>query len=249
MSIHVPKCAGTSVRTLLEFWFGRGYFEHYADEKRDTPPVQHDLSSAGQIPICIHGHFNHRLKRGPDTYYPEVDQFITIIREPFDLHLSNYFYAKRLLGGGPLYRKGAPRDEAEFESLEAFLTKRKRSYLPGYFPPELTVDNCAEMLRERYLYVGIMEDISHSIGALATILGQANPRAAHSNIAPRDEDVPPGYREQFVELNPLAYAIYDFAKSTYRSVPAAPLDPLAKPARLPPSKRLLPRISRYLNKQ
>lgn len=236
------------MRALLEHWFGQGYLEHYADEKRDTAPLKHDLAGLGVNPICVHGHFNYRLKHGPDVYYPDVTQFISIVREPFDLHLSNYFYAKRVLSKGPLYRKGIPRDEAEFESLEAFLGKRNRSYLPLYFPQDLTVENCHDLLSERYLYIGVMEDLDYSVGALATILGFVNPGAAHSNIAERNEDVPNHLRERFIEANPLAYAIYDFAQSTYRSVPAAPRDPSVEPPSRPSPRDLIPRISRYFTR-
>ncbi|MDX2259191.1 MAG: sulfotransferase family 2 domain-containing protein [Hyphomicrobiaceae bacterium] len=221
ISIHVPKCAGTSFRAVLAHWFGKGLLEHYADEKRGSAPTRHDLTRPRPGPVCIHGHFNHRRGFGTEAYYPQVSQFIAIVREPFDLHLSNYFYARRLIDNGKLFRDGGARDPADFASIESYLARRRRSLLPSFFPASLTPRTAADHLSERFLYIGVVDDIDYSVGALASVLGFPNPGIAHSNAAERSEAVPEGLRERFRDENALAYAIYDYAAATYRSVPAA----------------------------
>jgi hypothetical protein len=34
ISIHIPKCAGRSLETVLETWFGSGLLKHYPNKKR-----------------------------------------------------------------------------------------------------------------------------------------------------------------------------------------------------------------------
>ena len=137
ISIHIPKCAGSSFSAILKSWFGKGYLGHYHDEKQDIAPIRHNLKSRlffreYKPGICIHGHFNHDRGNGTQDYYPEVDQFITILRDPFDLHLSNYFYVKseaKYMGGGA-YRSGKERPVIKkVLSVEEYLTRSKKSFI------------------------------------------------------------------------------------------------------------------------
>lgn len=211
ISVHVPKCAGSSFRDVLKSWFGPGFRKHYVDEKRNAPPVIHDLAALAGRPVCIHGHFNYRRGNGAETYYPEVDQFITIVREPFDLHLSNYFYAKRLQSQGLLRRAGTAHASLADVDLATYLSKRRRSFLPSFFPPELTPQNCDELLDQRYLFVGVFEDIQTSVDQLADQLGFGRVQIKHTNSARRNEEVPHSAYEIFRQDNQLAYAIYEHA--------------------------------------
>lgn len=247
ISIHVPKCAGTSFRAVLRHWFGKGFLEHYPNEKRAENPQKHDLARFGAKPVCIHGHFNYRRGKGPDTFYPQATQFISIVRDPFELHLSNYFYAKRHLSKGALFRQGLPRDPAVFASIETYLNERPFSYLPAFFPPELNAANCGDLLAEKYIYVGVMEDIEYCVGALAGLLGFPNLGITHANATRRNEEIPQCLRDRFAENNKTAYAIYDFARATYRKVPAAALE-AAAPPHPEPAGRVLPKIARLLGR-
>ncbi len=218
LSIHVPKCAGTAFQDVLSIWFGSGLRKHYVDEKRNRPPVIHDLEALAGKPVCIHGHFNYRRGHGAETYYPNIDQFITIVREPFDLHLSNYFYAKRLHSQGRLRRAGGSHQSLANMDLETYLTTRRRSFLPSFFSPDVTPKNCNELLMERYLYVGLFEEIQTSIDQLADLLGFATVKIEHANAARRNEDIPPLAYERFREDNELAYAIYEHAQRQMQRV-------------------------------
>jgi hypothetical protein len=91
-SIHIPKTAGTSFQKILKCWFGDDLYLHYFDEKNNKMPEKYILKSG----LCIHGHFNKKRGFGVFDYYPEADQFITIIRDPLELHLSNFFFVKKM---------------------------------------------------------------------------------------------------------------------------------------------------------
>ncbi|MBW1940370.1 MAG: sulfotransferase family 2 domain-containing protein [Deltaproteobacteria bacterium] len=98
ISIHIPKCAGTSFAEILTAWFGRGFLQHYPDEKNNKSPKKHNIYIGKHFKprLCIHGHFNNNRGNGVQDYYPNVDQYIMILRDPFEVYLSNYFYVKRL---------------------------------------------------------------------------------------------------------------------------------------------------------
>ena len=51
ISVHVPKCAGTSLGQALAQWYGpEGLFLHYADEAANRPPPRHPLWTEAGAP-------------------------------------------------------------------------------------------------------------------------------------------------------------------------------------------------------
>ncbi len=86
ISIHIPKCGGSSFKEVLQKWFIGGFYSHYFNEKSNKMPQKYVLSAG----ICVHGHFNKARGFGIKDYYPEVDQFITFLRDPFEITTSDY---------------------------------------------------------------------------------------------------------------------------------------------------------------
>ena len=154
ISIHIPKCAGSSFSHILEVWFKGGFLPHYHNEKLDEPPKKYNLHTGNFFKklrqgICIHGHFNNKRGNGVRDYYPEVDQFITIMRNPFDLHISTYFYVKREAQkqGGGAFRSGKKHPILENGwSLEEYFREAKESYILRFFPSDITAENYRQVL-------------------------------------------------------------------------------------------------------
>src|SRR5215207_10496370 len=94
VSIHVPKTAGMSVKACLEQWFGPKLFAHYPDEAASGAPIKHVLGAG----TCVHGHFNKHRGFGVLDYYPEIRQWITFLRDPFEQHVSLFFYLRKYQG-------------------------------------------------------------------------------------------------------------------------------------------------------
>jgi len=220
ISIHIPKCAGESFKRVLKRWYGNRLLYHYHNERRNKPPKKHKLT-AGLFRkrlrhnICIHGHFNHKRGNGTSDYYPEIDQFITILRDPFEIHLSNYFYVKRLQKKA--FRDGRQDHLADPSyDLRKYLAEAKKSYLLKSFPPVISVDNYRQIIDKRFVYVGITEDLQTSVDMLANKLGVSSVLAPVKNISPRREKIPESAREEFIHNNPLEYAIYEYVLSRYK---------------------------------
>jgi len=219
ISVHIPKCAGTSFSNVLRLWFNRKFLLHYHDEKTNTPPRKHklpegSLKERAHYRFCIHGHFNNMRGNGVRDYYPWATQLITLIRHPFDLHLSTYFYVKReaLSSGAGTFRAGKVHPIIENRwNLEAFLEHNKESYIKNFLPPEITPDNYETILASRFLYIGISEQLQQSVDILSGILGFPTVPVPRENASRWTEKIPDGAREEFEEINSLEMGIYNYA--------------------------------------
>ena len=227
ISIHIPKCAGTSFSNILKEWFGKGYLDHYHNEKLNKRPPRYNLYQDPLrqyfIPnICIHGHFNNERGNGTQKYYPSVDQYITVIRDPFELHLSAYFYRIRREKEkkGNVYWSGKLHPIiANNWDLEDYLREWKKSYLLSFFPSDISPDNYQQILEQRYLYIGVAEDLQESVKSLARVLGYQSLKVSEQNISEREEVIPEGAREEFIENNPLEMAIYAYVLNHFENSP------------------------------
>jgi hypothetical protein len=77
------------------------------------------------------------------------------------------------------------------------------------------MENYREILEERFIYIGITEDIQTSVDRLADKLGRAQSSIPVKNISEYSEEIPQGARDKFMEENPLEYAIYNYAREKY----------------------------------
>lgn len=205
VSVHVPKCAGSTFHLqVLKPWFGDKLYLHYLDEHTDARPPEYDAGAGS----CIHGHFNHTRGCGVSAYYPHVEQQITVLRDPFELHLSNYFYLRRL--GEDAYRAGK-RVQMDI-SLEQYL-EEKPSFLLQHLPAHLTEDNYVTVMDDTYLWIGVSEQFQASVCLLAKRLGFSTPVTREFNESVREMSIPKGAREHFEEKHPLEMAIYQYASA------------------------------------
>ena len=212
ISIHIPKCAGGSLRRLLKKWFGRDLHKHYFQQYNALPP-KHDLKPG----ICIHGHFNRTKGFGIRDYYPEVDQFITFLRNPVEIVVSNYFFWKRKGRDNQIKRRTLKEgDDHDYKDISDFFKKRPKSHILDYMPYEMTMDNYRDVLEESFVYVGIVEDLHTSVNILANKLGFMQIEVERVNVSNRNEEVPEDMKERFVNNNHLAYAIYNYALERYK---------------------------------
>ncbi len=227
LSVHVPKCAGTSFQRVLRRWYGRRLCLHYCDERRARLPRRHRLErrlGGGYRPgLCIHGHFNRDRGFGVEDYYPALDQRILVLRDPFEAHVSLFHYRKR---EGPKAWYGGTVDPVAVDpawTLERFLEERPAQYL-NFLPADLGEANLASVLDRDFLYVGVAEDLQATVDQLASLLGLPGQRVPVLNAAPRTQRVPPGARERFEREHPLEYAAWRYARERYARPLPAPVD-------------------------
>lgn len=222
ISLHVPKCGGSSFRAILQEWFGRNFHLHYIDEATNRLPAKYPLRRPRRFwryrpRLVIHGHFNRARRFGVPDYYPGVRQFITILRDPFEVAVSRYFYAKKL--GDRHLVGGAVRPiSAEFPDVNAYLEANlDHDFFPAYFPRPLTPASLRDYLDRHFVYIGIMEDYQTSVDCLAQRLGVPSVTVPLANVSARDEPVDAGLEAAFRDRHVLDYALYRYAQDHYRA--------------------------------
>lgn len=217
-SLHVPKTAGTSFRNDLEAWFGRENMAfHYRGDQGEAP------ERASLRPgLCVHGHFNRLRGIGVRQYYPEADQFIVLLRDPFDRFVSNWRYLHFQVRSGvsvPAFVDGP--------DLATWLDRRRQALEetgedPFSFLAQLAdapdPDAPEAVFGAQYLAVGVTERYAQSVELIAAVLGKVPPdqtrrlnlaTEAHREGDPDEErpDLRPLYESAF----PLEYAVYEAA--------------------------------------
>jgi hypothetical protein len=226
VSIHVPKTGGASVQEVLRGWFREtGFFSHYADEPNGGAPKRHVLAPG----TCVHGHFNKYRGYGLRDYYPDADQWIMFLRDPFEQHVSLYFYLRRLGGSYRFAGRAVPTDVwGSFDAFLGFLSDNRDALQNSFantflahLPIEL--DNAADgdAAFASFVHVGTTDRLEASLKLLAAKLGRAPPGIPHLNAAKRDLPVDANLRSRHECLFPLEHALYEVARARHADEIAA----------------------------
>ena len=217
------------MRRVLSEWFGDGF--HKVNQQQNSQYGMQKLTTqdadGNWLPDvrCIQSHFHHGHGFGLPYFYPEINQYVTILRDPFDLMVSMYFFMKGRSKRGQFWFRGRPVDiSEEIPNVKAYLSKYPY-WMFSHFPQDLTLANYREKLASQFVYIGVFEDLQTSIDRLALALNQSTMTLPVSNASEYDETVPEDLREQFYFDYPLPKKIYDFAVENYLNDPAKSVDP------------------------
>lgn len=211
---HIPKTAGTSVRELFTSWYGPNLLLHYKDESR--PPV-HDLENPPEPgkPVVIYGHFSRNRGVGIDKYYPQVDQFITILRDPLERVLSGYFFKTQNETMRRAFWGTARLTVDQYVGgWQRRLVRGANAPITNFFPGEVNHDNFKDVINDRFVEVGVVEHLDISMTRIAEKLGFEFDvsELQHLNAAKRTHEVSDKAKENFKKSHQLEYAIYEYAK-------------------------------------
>jgi hypothetical protein len=218
--MHIPKCAGSSFISLLKRWYGPTYRKLNQDETQDLllPRIETQDAQGNWLADvrCIHGHFNHWRGYGLPYYYPEIQQYFSIMRDPFDIVVSMYFFfKKRSQEGRFLFRGQSIAIEEHYPTVEHYV-RDYPYWVYDHLPQDLDLTNVRQKLSQRFVYLGIFEDLDRSIENLATVLGKPRIPLPKVNVSEYNEPVPAHWRQRFYDDCPLLTQVYEFAASHYR---------------------------------
>lgn len=206
--IHIPKAAGSSVKNIFKRWFGEALYDHYFDARAGLLPPKRNLDLLHSIerPLAIYGHFNRLRGFGVEHYYPEVQQFITILRDPFESAISSYYYMRR---NGADWKDQTRVPKAD---LRQFLLDTPPNML-NQFPRTVTRDNYRDQIEELFIEVGIMERLPESVRRIAAKLDMPFEEEwlPHVNATERDQPHPQDLQEEYAKRYPLEFEVYDYA--------------------------------------
>lgn len=195
---HIPKCGGTSVRDVFARWF-RLVHDYRPEDPQELELFKQRRPAAAALPtdVMICGHFEidgvYLHQRYPELVRDRQTRIITFVREPLDLRISLYYFARRV---------GKVSSEVR---LSDYLF-REKNYLARRFPAD--AGNYLAIL-DRYFFIGLTERIQLSVDALASLLDKPSVRVPLLNQTLRDsEEVTASVMERFREANALDYLIY-----------------------------------------
>jgi len=221
--IHVPKTAGASVAGIVEGWFGDGYVPNYYNNRTKQPPQRAPLFDrhTADAPVCVYGHFNPKRGFGVQDVYPDAEQFVTILRDPFERAVSGYHYMRGIAQKGLRFEAVLERTLAEH--LEVAPPK-----MLLHFPKFLTPENYKDVIDEYYVMIGFSETLVPSLHVIAAALGRRfDPDLlGHNNKGSYRETTEDlhGLRAAYQERHPLEFAVYEYAKERFAG-PHTPPDP------------------------
>jgi hypothetical protein len=212
IAIHIPKTGGVSFREILQGWFGNRLLLHYFNASIGEMPAKYNLVNlhSQANPIVLYGHFNKSRCFGIENYYPEVEQFITILRDPFERVVSNYFYMRK--------NRSNWTDQSRIPEgeLRDYILNTKGSFL-NFFPREVTFDNYKDMLEKQFIVIGVTEYLDESIQRIANKLNCKYDSTLLSklNVTERDQSIPYELKDEFIKKHPLEYAVYNHVLASY----------------------------------
>jgi hypothetical protein len=216
ISLHVPKTGGTSLQQVLASWFPDGrLLLHY--RAAGKPPPRHELVGG----TCVHGHFNTARGLGVDIYYPDAEQFIAFVRNPFERFLSDWFFMNhRKQSGVRIYQLDGDPDFETFLHARAEEQRQNRNAISmhWHFPSSNAPHLISEAMDSRFVFIGIMERFQPSLDALAAILGKPAAKIGHVNITERPAHDLNSWRPFYEKNFSVEFEIYEAARTRNREL-------------------------------
>lgn len=196
---------------MVDSWFPERMHQHYFDEPLGRLPERLNLEALDHVavPPLIYGHFNSNRAFGVLDYYPQVRQFATILRDPFDMHLSRYFYTRKVSAN---WKEGSDILEND---LMAYIENGHLNMLE-HFPRPVTQGNYRDIIDEYFVALGIFETLDSSLRRMARTFGKptdAIDALPHRNRSERTQSAPSGAYARFRERWPLEFAVYDYVRT------------------------------------
>lgn len=212
ISIHIPKCGGISLKSVLQHWFGKNLHYHYYHHKKGEFPKKVKIKNfiTGKLKgnICIHGHFENTAGVGAKQYYPEIKQYFTFVRDPVEMQISTFWYEHNLSQSDKLYVEGKKK-KLNYDVDEYLETSKPYSHV--FFPEGINEDNFIEIINKNYIHIGVLENYQTSLNILAEKLGMEKIELYKLNYSEREHKPSESSIKKFKEKCSLEYKIFDFA--------------------------------------
>ena len=213
--IHMPKCAGASVRALLESGFPgqvefsyESYFRIPLAERLKI--IAEDMETPVEVTdkTIVYGHY-FPVKYLGKNLNPSL-KLTTILRDPLERMRSHYIY----WNSGVFEHYLCDKMKAERWSFTDFAFSAEMQNFYAQYSINVPV--------ERYDYIGIYENLQNSVKQCLATIGLDLPPdfiVPHKNgRATRDDDLLSTIdREAFKQWHAEDYALYEAAKQRFHS--------------------------------
>lgn len=209
--VHMPKCAGYSVRVLLESLYpGKIIFDNVSHFRIPLSERIDSLEKEGVVILpdksLVYGHFFPVRYLGK-TLDHKI-RLTTILRDPLPRMLSHYVYWNNGDFDHYLWRK---------------MKAQNWSFADFAFCPEMQnfyTQYSIHVPLECYDYIGLYEDLNASIRRCCAVIGLALPENAiiphaNANVEKRDDLFASIDQNAFKQWHAADYAFYEAAKQRF----------------------------------
>jgi hypothetical protein len=218
--LHLFKTAGSTIANFFEHWFKGGknhnaryqpHHDHMSKQViRCTQENIDALKIRGIYNPVFFGHFD---MTGKYKFPSDCNQFVTMLRDPFDLEVSAFYFRTAVLKD-----KSLP----ELDNVEDYILNSDFHYkfTNVFTKEELTLENYKEIINKYFIMIGSMKNYNKSLEILQDSLNLKIPENLLNlkvNERAKVEDfLSPDYlRDLHKEKWPLEYAIYEYVNNLY----------------------------------
>ncbi len=217
--LHIPKTAGSSVRTLLQQNYPANRTIGFSGDVEPLAWYRHRPPDFKRRYALVHGHVPYGIHEGLTDYV-----YFTFLRDPVERHFSDFDFLKHYVAH-PLHREiasGAISLEhwgRIFEREPQFRNRMTR-FVAGetdeQSPDRLSLEKAKLHLRREFAPVGLAERFDESVLVLAKRLGwnavhylRRNVSKNRSLLTPALRDAASAGLERDVELHAYAQDLFD----------------------------------------
>jgi hypothetical protein len=212
--IHIPKTAGTTLRSIVDLQMGhKNVLTYYNQPNRSLLDNLDALVSTNSHYQALIGHFQF----GVHQNIGREAQYFTFLRDPVDLTISAYY--ERLKTGRSEFEKPDGSIMSIIEHIDANLfgyTNLQTRIVAGIDGKEVLTEEDLDLAKENiekyYKFVGISEMFDQSILLLSKILGWRPCIYGTLNKGPDSKEIGDDVRDAIVKITPFDKELYDFAR-------------------------------------
>ena len=219
--LHVPKTAGSSIRTLLKQNYAQDAMIAFSGDLKPlewyrTAPAEFRAGHA-----LVHGHFPYGLHEGVADY-----TYFTFLRDPVDRHFSDYHFLKRY-EPHPMHAAIAS-GEIGLDDWAGIFTSLPMygNITTGYISGEgdkrqadrAALERAKFNIRRDFTLCGLTDRFDESVLLLARRLGWQSIFYLTKNVS-TDRRIPDGLRERTRVHLELDYELYEFARREFDEAP------------------------------
>jgi hypothetical protein len=181
--MHVPKTAGTTLRSVVERQYRpASLFNLYPGHRAQLDALCD--RAASRPPAAVMGHFRFGLHAA----FPAGGRYVTFLRDPVDQVLSHFNHLTN--SDAPPHRAVLrPGDGIDHFLGHEWARNLQTQYVTGLTAGEIEADpdgafeRAVDVIRRHFLFTGVVEAFDRSLWQLARRLGWRVPRYAPLNCS------------------------------------------------------------------
>jgi hypothetical protein len=195
--LHIPKTAGSSIRTLIQQNYPADRTIGFSGEPGALQWYKRSPQSFKENYRLIHGHFPFGMHEGVTDY-----TYFTFLRDPVDRHFSDYFFLKRYqehpmheaLASGRISIEDWARIHETMPMYRDMSTRIVSGDADDRDPDRLSLEYAKYLLSTDFAFVGLAERFDESVLILARRLGWSSVFYLTKNVSANRRPVDPDLR-------------------------------------------------------